>query len=97
MSWYAKRFADGRIQLSPNGDARELLEVFEAFASTRPGAAVGQRAEDDGSVTIYLSPITNDFAAMIRATACPKPAHPVDFLCGDRDAWQIWFPDNDAD
>jgi len=75
MSWYAKRFADGRIALRPNGGMKEFTDVFQAFAKTKPGAALFCRFdEDDGSTTVYLSPDAAEFAAMIRACASDPPA-----------------------
>lgn len=74
MSWYSKRFADGRISLRPKGGMQEFTEVFEAFAKTRPGAALFCRVDrSDGSTTIFLSPDAADFAAMIQACKSEPP------------------------
>ena len=84
MSWYAKHFGDGRIRLSPHGGLQDLKGVFEAFAKTRPGAAMFCQVDDDGSATIYLTPEAAEFAAMIRATesAPPPPNDQVILLVG---------------
>jgi len=74
MSWYAKRFADGRIGLRAGGGLQEFKEVFEAFAKTRPGAALFcQVDENDGSATVFLTPDATEFAAMIQATQSEPP------------------------
>ena len=74
MPWYAKRFADGRICLRPDGSLVEFTEVFEAFAKTVSGAKLLCRIDEgDGSATVYLSPSAAEFAAMIRASESTPP------------------------
>jgi hypothetical protein len=74
MTWYAKRFPDGRVALSPHGGIQDFKDVFEAFAKTCPGAALFCHFdEDDGSATIFLTPAAAEFAAMIQASASEPP------------------------
>ena len=68
MPWYLKRFADGRIRLSPQSGLLDFKEVFDAFAEHHPGAEMFVRVEHDGSATVYLTPESTEFAAMIQAT-----------------------------
>jgi hypothetical protein len=74
MPWYAKQFADGRIALHSRGDLEEFTEVFEAFAKTRPRAALFSRTNSDRSVTIYLTPAAEEFAVMIQAAETDEPS-----------------------
>jgi len=84
MSWYAKRFANGCIAFSAHGRAEDFKEVFEAFATTRRGAALFSRRNIDGSVTAYLTPPSEEFAIMIQATATRVPASEgLTLLCGN--------------
>ena len=85
MSWYTKRFADGRIGLTPRGGMQEFKEVFEAFAKTQPGSALFcEFNEEDGSATVFLTPAASEFAAMIQAAESdpPKPSDRVMLLVG---------------
>ena len=74
MAWYEKRLADGRVALRPNGGIQEFKEVFEAFAETKPGAAVFYAAnDDDAGASLILTPQAEEFARMIQATQIPRP------------------------
>ena len=68
MPWYSKRFADGRIGLSQQSGLEAFKEVFDVFAQRHLGAEMFFRIEQDGSATVYLTPASTEFAAMIRAT-----------------------------
>ena len=93
MSWYEKRYADGRIGFNPRVGLREFKEVFEAFAATRRGAALFARHNADGSVSAYFTPASAEFATMVQATQINAPPREgLTLLCGDpadlRDARQ---------
>lgn len=91
MVWFVKRFADGQVRFSPNSTAREFLDVFDAFAATRKGAAI-LVARGAGGLTIYLPPVCAEFAAMIGAEEWHEPLpRALLFLAGDIDCWRGYF------